>query len=232
MLTGSDDMYRIKEEFEFACNILSIPEKVWSGHWKILHEALKKINVTNVYHNTSHIMYMIDMFDSILIHNTELTEKINVYLFMLSILYHDSIYVAGATDNEVVSFSLLKSLLKEGNVDKSKIEYVREMILGRIGRGLHAKLFRDIDYAILGEHSMVYRQYAKDVEDEYRQAIDYDSYILGRHDFLKGLDINQLFQTTYIGGIARDRASVNIIVEKDELRTMIENRIPEENRRL
>jgi len=112
------------------------------------------------YHNFSHVKVLLKLFESF-------DNKIQAsQAIKFSIWFHDVIYNPRKNDNEAESARLASETLYKLNVNTETIELVKDLILAtkdHSGRNLSydAKIFLDMDLAILGMSEEIYREYSQ-----------------------------------------------------------------------
>jgi predicted metal-dependent HD superfamily phosphohydrolase len=139
-----------------------------------------------------------------------------------AIWYHDSIYQTRNSDNEERSAAFALSSLKALAVPAETAARAEKMILAtktHSAEGLDedGKLFLDLDLAILGSASEVYRAYAQAIRAEYSWVPGF-LYRRGRRKILNGfLERERLFFTDEIAREREKQARANIAEELKEL---------------
>ena len=118
------------------------------------------------YHNLSHVKALLNLFESL---RGQIRDH-NAIRF--SIWFHDVMYNTKRNDNEEESARLASEMLCKLPVNTETIESVMDLILAtkdHSGRNLSydAKLFLDMDLAILGTSEKVYKEYSKAIREEY-----------------------------------------------------------------
>ncbi len=134
------------------------------------------------YHNLSHIKSLLNLFEAF---KDQIKEQDAV---RFSIWFHDAVYDIKREDNEEESARLASELLDELNVSVETIGSVRRLILAtksHNGRDLSedAKLFLDMDLAILGMNEETYERYSKAIREEYSWVSE-RTYRTGRRKIL------------------------------------------------
>lgn len=130
------------------------------------------------YHNLSHVKALLDLFES-------LEDKIqNHNAVKFSIWFHDIVYNAKRNDNEKESAKFAYAALGILRVNAKTRKIVRDLILAtqsHDGKNLSAdaKLFLDMDLAILGAKKEIYKKYSGAIREEYSWA-DESMYRAGR----------------------------------------------------
>jgi len=169
-----------------------------------------------VYHNLSHV-------SALLAQAAELQTEIEDYdAVCLAIWFHDAIYNTHKTDNEEKSAKWASSALANLSVPAPTVESVREMILAtKDHRPLQlsgdARLFLDLDLAILGASPDVYRHYSRAIREEY-SWVPRILYRRARKQILKGfLDRDAIYFSQLMSSRLELRARSNIEAELKEL---------------
>jgi len=113
-----------------------------------------------------------------------------------AVLYHDSIYIAGAKDNETRSAELARAHLAQWpmpEVDADRVAQLIELTArhGALSRDdvpdEETRLFLDCDMAILGAAPTVFDAYDRGIAAEYRGVVPGWLFTINRKRFLKGL---------------------------------------------
>ena len=118
------------------------------------------------YHNLSHIKALLHLLEA---RKNKLHDH-NAIRF--AIWFHDAVYNTKRSDNEEKSAELASEILGRLNVNMETTGYVRDLILAtkdHNGGNLQAdaKLFLDMDLAILGVAKEIYVNYSKAIREEY-----------------------------------------------------------------
>jgi len=141
----------------------------------------------------------------------------------LALLFHDSVYVPGRSDNEERSAELAATTLAaHSSLPGAEVEEIRRIILAtkhhwvdgaEASRDLRAVL--DIDMSILGADEARYRRYAADVRHEWVPAVtSARNYRIGRRRFLESLLARpRIFSTEEGRARWEDRARRNVASE-------------------
>lgn len=149
-----------------------------------------------VYHNLAHIEELLRQFELVST-SSGWTQPVEV---TLAILYHDAIYNAGASDNEVRSAQLavdaIARWLPDAGIDVSRVVELIELTarhgqltpgnFGATPRDDDTRRFLDCDMAILGAPAAAFDAYDRGIAAEYRHVPRW-LYTLNRRKFLKGL---------------------------------------------
>ena len=132
--------------------------------FQILKEKYSEKN--RFYHNLSHVRTMLNLHASF-------NHKVqNSQAIQFSIWFHDAVYNTERTDNEEESARFASESLEILSVPTETVEVIRDLILAtkhHSGADLSddAKLFLDMDLAILGMQEEIYRKYSQAIRNEY-----------------------------------------------------------------
>ena len=147
------------------------------------------------YHSFAHVQEVLRHFASV----PEWARPREVYL---AVLFHDAIYLAGKSDNEVKSADLalnaIETFLPKENLDASLVRNLIELTakhgkLKREGLPADTQHFLDCDMAILGAPDDQFDAYDAAIADEY-SAVPKILYRFNRKRFLKHLlDAERIF---------------------------------------
>jgi predicted metal-dependent HD superfamily phosphohydrolase len=171
------------------------------------------------YHNWSHVTACVEQLRTL---PTAATQA-----GFLAILFHDAVYVAGASDNERRSAALaMEALTARCTLTEAELRSVERMILAT--RDHHAlantltaeeQTMLDVDLSILGAPWGDYAAYAAGVRQEYVPAVTTDPrFRIGRSQFLAGLlGRPHIFLTPEGQRRWEDRARANVRRELEEL---------------
>jgi predicted metal-dependent HD superfamily phosphohydrolase len=149
--------------------------------FQVLQERYSEKN--RFYHNFNHVQALLKLFESF-------ENKIRApHAVKFSIWFHDVIYDSKRNDNEAESAKLASEMLYKLNVNPETIELVRDLILAtkdHSGKNLssNAKLFLDMDLAILGMNEEIYKEYSQAIGQEYAWLSE-SMYREGRKKVLK-----------------------------------------------
>jgi len=124
-----------------------------------IFQALKEkyLEDGRFYHNLSHVKSLLTLFES-------LEDKAqNHQVIQFSIWFHDAIYNSKRNDNEAESANLAFEMMDQLQVNHETIILVRDLILATkdhsgINPSYDAKLFLDMDLAILGSSEEIYKR--------------------------------------------------------------------------
>ena len=168
------------------------------------------------YHNLSHVKALLHLFES---HPAKIQKPAAI---RFSIWFHDVVYDTKRNDNEEESANMASETLGQLQVGIETIELVRESILATKGHsGAHlpedAKLFLDMDLAILGMKEETYTQYSKAVRAEYSWVPE-SQYRKSRRNILKSfIDRERIYFTDKMKAKFEEQARKNIHGEIESL---------------
>jgi predicted metal-dependent HD superfamily phosphohydrolase len=164
---------------------LSLPEP-------LLQEVLAAYGEPQrAYHGVSHLVDVLARFTALAREGAWVHPR-EVYL---ALLFHDVVYVPGASDNEEASAELaLRALarwLPDARVDAERVAHLvrltaRHGYLSRADVSEEEALFLDCDMAVLGASPAAYDAYERGIAQEYA-AIPPELFAAGRRRFLEGL---------------------------------------------
>ncbi len=178
-----------------------------------LHTAYK--SKKRQYHDINHIVALIQ-------HLETFKFQVNDYdVVFFSIWFHDSVYVAGKTDNELRSADWAEDFLKKIGFPAERIAKVRHFILStasHISTGENdLNYFLDFDLSVLGADDAVYDIYSRQIRDEFSFFASF-LYNSGRKKVLKGLlEKETIYQTEDFKGRLEIQARKNIKREIESL---------------
>ena len=142
-----------------------VSDKTITDHiYQVLKE--KYSEKSRFYHNLSHVKTLLSLYESVHshIHNHQAIQ--------FSIWFHDVVYNTQRRDNEVESARAASAMLSRLQVNAETMELVNGLILATIYHGgvnlsPDAKLFLDMDLAILGASEEIYDEYSRAIRKEY-----------------------------------------------------------------
>jgi predicted metal-dependent HD superfamily phosphohydrolase len=204
--------------------------KKWQKYWHSL--ALDSVAIERVfqqlvnayiqpdrhYHNLNHIQQVLTTVDRF---SATLQNPIAVHL---AAWFHDFIYDAQASDNEVQSARAAEELLTVIGADKDLIDRVRIIILATQGHQIDPDdpdrcIFLDADLAILGATPVQYLAYHRSIRREYNWVSD-AAYQAGRVRVLESfLQRDRLYHTDLLFNQLESIARNNIKTEILQLTT-------------
>ena len=187
---------KINSDFEHLFNKLKCENKVVINYWwsEILSHYSKK---WKYYHNLNHIYSFIELYDK---YNNLIKKEKNE--FLLSIFFHDIIYIPSRNDNEKESIKLFDAFYQETkpkNLNKEKvIELITETENHLLNKEYNddVNLFLDMDIQILAQDG--WEDYENKIRKEYC-FMDYNNYKNKRKEFLEVnlLKIIKIFEKLY-----------------------------------
>ena len=170
------------------------------------------------YHNLSHVKTLLNLLEP-------LKDKIQEHnAIRFSIWFHDVIYNTKRNDNEEESARLASELLGTLHVNTETINFVRDLILATKGHSGHnlsedAKLFLDMDLAILGMSEEIYIKYSKAIREEYSWVPEL-RYRTSRKKILESFIAREsIYATDEMKQRFEEQARINIMGEIKSLET-------------
>jgi predicted metal-dependent HD superfamily phosphohydrolase len=159
-----NDIAFLKREWDDLLSLYTSDQSIQDNSFQLLKEQYSE--TSRFYHNLSHIKSLLNLLESL---DGKLQDQ-NAIRF--SIWFHDVIYDPKRNDNEEESAIVASEMLSKFQVNTETIEFVRDLILAtksHSGRYLSedAKLFLDMDLAILGMQEETYQKYSKAIREEY-----------------------------------------------------------------
>ena len=158
------DITFLKSQWDSLASFYSSDKTIQEEIFQILKERYSE--KSRFYHNFSHVKTLLELFESI-------ADKIqDPRAIQFAIWFHDVIYDTRKSDNEAESARLAAELLRKLNVNDETIELVKDLILltkDHSGKNLSsdAKLFLDMDLAVLGMNEEIYKEYSEAIRQEY-----------------------------------------------------------------
>ena len=174
------------------------------------------------YHNFSHVKTLLGLFESF----ADKTRDPQAIQF--AIWFHDLIYDTRKSDNEAESARLASEMLDKLRVNMETIGLTRDLILAtkdHSGRNLayDAKLFLDMDLAILGMSTEIYKEYSLAIRQEYSWVSE-SMYRQGRKKVLKSfVERDKIYFTDEMIARYEAQARKNIISEIKSLEVRKKN---------
>jgi len=172
----------------------------------------KYMEESRFYHNLSHVKSLLTLLES-------LEDKIqDRRAIKFSIWFHDAIYDTKRNDNEEESASLASKMMEQLQVNPETIHSVKDLILAskdHNGRNLShiARLFLDIDLAILGTSEGTYKEYSQAIRKEYAWVSE-TAYREGRRKVLKSfIERDRIYFTDEMQARYERQARKNIHAE-------------------
>ncbi len=153
----------VKSAWESLCTRYTTNKTLVAQLWHELKSAYTA--KSRHYHTLDHIAYMLKLAER------HKPESRDFDLLLFAIFYHDVVYSATRSDNEVKSAALAVTRLQSLGVPECKQEMAREMILATKSHQTSphslTNLLIDLDLAILGADQERYDWYSQGVRKEY-----------------------------------------------------------------
>ena len=175
------DIMFLKSQWDSLVSNYPSDKTIKEDVFRVLQEQYSEKN--RFYHNFSHVQALLKLFESF-------ENKIqDPQAVKFSIWFHDVIYDSKRNDNEAESTKLASEMLYKLNVNTETIELVKDLILATKDHGgrhlaYDAKLFLDMDLAILGMSEEIYKEYSHAIRQEYAW-VSKSMYYEGRQKILK-----------------------------------------------
>ena len=211
-----DKINKLYSVFSNLCNdLLKIEDKNVVDYWwqEILEHYTKK---WKYYHNLNHIYSFVELFGK---YNNNIQNYKSE--FLISIFFHDIIYIPSRNDNEDESMNLFNIFYSETNpknLNKEKvIEFISETknhTLNIIHNNEELNYFLDMDMHILSEEN--WEDYENKIRKEYPYLSEIE-YKNGRIKFLQScLNKEKIYRTKIFHDAFEQKARSNIkkIIEK------------------
>ena len=185
---------KLYSDFSNLCmNLLKIENKNDVEYWwhEILENYAKK---WKFYHNLNHVYSFVNLFE-------KYNKFINNYKneFLISIYFHDIIYIPSRNDNEEESINMFNKFyneVKPNNLNKEKvIEFIAETKNHSLSKDydFELDLFLDMDMQIVADEN--WEDYENKIRKEYC-FVDETEYKNKRRQFLQSLvNKNRIFRT-------------------------------------
>ena len=190
-------------------NLLNIEDKNIVDYWwhEILEHYTKK---WKYYHNLNHIYSYVELFEK---YNNNIQNYKNE--FLISIFFHDIIYIPSRSDNEEESINLFNKFYSETNpknINKEKvIEFISETknhTLNTSHNNEELNYFLDMDMYILSEEN--WEEYENKIRKEYFYINDIE-YKKERTKFLQScLNKDKIYRTKIFYDACEQKARSNI----------------------
>lgn len=165
------------------------------------------------YHNLTHLSNMLKELEDV----KNEVNKLDTLLF--SLFYHDIVYKATRSDNELKSAIFFEKRISKTSFpfileSKTQIKLTKEH---KVSNDLDTNIFMDLDLSILGKSKSEYENYYKNVRKEYKIYPDF-MYNKGRVKALKSiLESDKIFKTDFFINKYEEKARENINLEIDFL---------------
>ena len=185
---------KLYSDFSNLCmNLLKIENKNDVDYWwhEILENYTKK---WKFYHNLNHVYSFVNLFEK---YNKFINNHKNE--FLISIYFHDIIYIPSRNDNEEESINMFNKFyneVKPNNLNKEKaIEFIAETKNHSLSKDydFELDLFLDMDMQIVSDEN--WEDYENKIRKEYC-FVDETEYKNKRKQFLQSLvNKNRIFRT-------------------------------------
>ena len=184
---------KIYSDFKRLCQNLKCENEDLINYWwdEILNNYTKK---WKFYHNLNHIYSFIELYNK---YNNFIENEKNE--FLLSIFFHDIIYIPSRNDNEkesLVKFNEFFQDTKPKNLNKDK---VIDLITESENHLLNKEYCNDINLFLDMDMEIISQDNWEDYEDKIRNEycfVDYNTYKKKRKEFLEGLEKKEkIFRT-------------------------------------
>lgn len=204
------DINFLKRQWDNLSSFYTSDKSLKNNLFQIIRK--KYSEKSRFYHNLSHVSMLLFLYES-LSNQTQ-----NHHVIEFSIWLHDVIYDTKRTDNESESAKMASEILAKLNVNTGAIELVKDLILATTdhnGRSLSsdAKLFLDMDLAILGMDEEIYKIYSQAIRKEYAWVSE-SAYRKGRTQVLQSfLERDRIYFTDEMKAKYEEQARKNIAGE-------------------
>jgi predicted metal-dependent HD superfamily phosphohydrolase len=204
---GNHDLAFLRSQWEDLLSSYTSDTAIKAGSFQVLKE--KYSEKSRFYHNLSHVKALLNLSESL---NNKIREH-NAIRF--AIWFHDVIYDTKRSDNEEESAGLASETMAKLHVNLETINFVRELILAtkdHSGENLpdDARLFLDMDLAILGTSEDVYKEYSKAIREEYFWVHE-SMYRTGRENVLRSfIQRERIYLTDEMKATHEEQARENI----------------------
>jgi predicted metal-dependent HD superfamily phosphohydrolase len=201
----------LKEAFFELCGRYANAPKLAEAYWSEIASCYS--GSKRHYHDLSHLSNLLKWLQAV----KDSIHDWDTVLFAL--YYHDIVYHATKSDNELQSALLAETRMRELGVPETRIAACKSMILATqkhtFSSDADTNYFTDADLAILGEDWNAYQAYFQNVRKEYSVYPDF-LYKPGRKKVLKHfLEMERIFKTPFFyekleqscrGNLARELA--------------------------
>ena len=200
---------KIHSDFTNLCYDLKCKNGDLINYWwnEILNNYTKK---WKYYHNLNHIFSFIDLYQK---YNNLIDKEKNE--FLLSIFFHDIIYIPSRRDNEKQSIKIFEEFyqeIKPINLNKEKVVKLiietENHLSNKEYNSNDINLFLDMDMQIIAQDH--WEDYENNIRKEYC-FMDYDNYKIKRKEFLEKLEKKEkIFRTKTFFDEFEEKARNNI----------------------
>jgi len=204
---GAKDIAFLKSQWDSLASFYPSDKTIQEEAFQVLKEQYSE--KSRFYHNLSHVKTLLKLVESFV----NKIQDPNAIKF--SIWFHDVIYDSKRNDNEAESARLASEMLCKLNVNAETIELVKNLILAtkdHSGKNLSydAKLFLDMDLAILGMSEELYKEYSQAIRQEYAWVSE-SMYRRGRKKVLKSfVERERIYFTDEMKARYEEQARKNI----------------------
>ena len=204
-------MLDLKKKFIDLLGRYESSSAVAQKYWSEIESAYSHKN--RYYHNLNHISHMCNELE------TASSSVIHLDNLVFAIFYHDIIYKASRSDNELQSARLFEKRIAVTTFQN--IEVVKEQIIHtkthQQSNDPDTNILLDIDLAILGQSPDMYQTYCANIRREYHIYPDF-MYNKGRKKVLAHfLKAETIFKTEHFRALYETQARKNI---EHELRSL------------
>ena len=205
---------KICNDFKKLCKDIQCEDDNLVSYWwhEILNHYTKK---WKFYHNLNHIYSFIELYEK---YNNLIQKEKNE--FLISIFFHDIIYIPSRNDNEKESIRIFNEFYKEVKPKNLNEKKVNELIIETENHLLNkdyeddTNLFLDMDMQIVAQEN--WEDYENKIRKEYC-FVDLNTYNIKRKEFLEGLEKKEkIFRTkTFYDEYEKvARSNIRKIIEK------------------
>ena len=205
---------KICNDFKNLCKDIQCENDDLVSYWwhVILNHYTKK---WKFYHNLNHIYSFVELYEK---YNNLIQKEKNE--FLISIFFHDIIYVPSRNDNEKESIRIFNEFYKEVKPKNLNEKKVKELIIETENHLMNKdyeddiNLFLDMDMQIIAQEN--WEDYENKIRKEYC-FVDLDTYKVKRKEFLEGLEKKEkIFRTKtfYDEYETIARSNIRKIIEK------------------
>lgn len=199
----------IKEAFLQLCGRYSDDSKLAEACWAEITSYYS--GPKRHYHDLSHLSNLLKWLQ-------EVKDSIHDWdTVLFALFYHDIVYHATKSDNELQSALMAEARMRQLNVPETRIAACKSMILAtqkhEFSSDADTNYFTDADLAILGEDWDAYQAYFQNVRKEYSVYPDF-LYKPGRKKVLKHfLEMERIFKTPFFYEKLEQRCRENLAKE-------------------
>ncbi|HYG49520.1 MAG TPA: hypothetical protein VD905_01405 [Flavobacteriales bacterium] len=203
----------LKQQFYSLANHYTLQEKIIDALWHELETSYS--HKKRHYHNLSHLENLLVQLEPVK------SQTSNWDAILFAVFYHDAVYRAMRTDNELQSARLAENRLHELNVPEQTVRQVFDLIMATKGHTIRENndinLFTDADLSILGTDWNAYHTYAQQIRGEYSLYPDF-VYNPGRKKVLDHfLSMPRIFKTNHFFEKYEKQARENLKKERASL---------------